>query len=308
MMSPRISALVFLLVSAGVHLGSMQAIAVPDATLSAASPPAALVSYGNSFADMVMGSPETTPEVIDAIEAEQTESPAPAEPTEPLQPEANEATAEPLTPDAPILDPVEVTTGPVDIRVAVAPSTVTAAPAAVPITLSAIEPVEITNSQPELLEALPDVQVNDASLATTRPTPRPSDLGQAVASGNANQDARRGADTGTEQVSQQVQHSGQGQQVDEVAIQAAREAAANYGNTVMRKISRTRQERIRARGTAIVQFHIAASGQLGSIGIAQSSGDASLDSAALNHIRRSAPFPTPPAGAGTSFTIPIEWR
>ncbi len=308
MMSSRFSALVFLLVSVGVHLGSMQAIAVPDTTLSAASPPAALVSYGNSFADMVTGSPETTPEVIDAVEAEQTESPAPAQPTEALQPEVNEATDDVQTPDAPILDPVELATGPVDILAAVSPSTATVAPAAAPTTLSTIEPVEVTASQPDRLEALPDVQVNDASIATVRPTPRPSDLGQTVASGNANQDARRGSATGTQQVSQQSQQSGQGHQVDEVAIQAAREAAANYGNAVMRKISRTRQERIRARGTAIVQFRVAASGQLGSIGIAQSSGDANLDSAALNHIRRSAPFPAPPAGAATSFTIPIEWR
>ncbi|MDO6591229.1 energy transducer TonB [Loktanella sp. D2R18] len=308
MMSPRVSALIFLLVSLGVHIGSMQAIAVPDTTLSAASPPAALVSYGNNFADMVMGSPETTPEVIDAVEAEQTESPALAQPTQSLQPETTETTDEAQTSDAPILDPIEVTSGTVDILAAVTPSTASAAPAAIPTTLSTIEPVEVTTSQPDRLEALPDVQVNDASLATVRPTQRPSDLGQTVASGNANQDARRGSTIGTQQVSQQSQQSGQGQQVDEIAIQAAREAAANYGNAVMRKISRTRQERIRARGTAIVQFRVAASGQIGSIGIAQSSGNASLDSAAVNHIRRSAPFPAPPAGAATSFTIPIEWR
>jgi protein TonB len=286
----------------------MKALTVPETTLPAASPPAALVSYGNSFADMAAGSPETIPEVIDAIEAEQTESPAPAQPTEALQAEVSETTDEVQTPGAPILAPVEATIGPVDIIAASTPPTESIVPAAVTTTLSAIEPIEVTTSQPDRLEALPDVQVNDASLATVRPTQRPRDLGQAVASGNTNQDARRGSATGTQQISQQSQQSGQGQQVDEVAIQAERQAAATYGNVVMRKISRTRRERIRARGTAIVQFQVASSGQLGSIGIVQSSGNADLDSAAMNHIRRTAPFPAPPTGAVTSFTIPIEWR
>ncbi len=66
-----------------------------------------------------------------------------------------------------------------------------------------------------------------------------------------------------------------------------------------------------AAGTVKVAFEIDAGGALASERVAQSSGSASLDKAALLLVRRAAPFPAPPAHAAsgdTSFVVPVRFR
>ena len=66
-----------------------------------------------------------------------------------------------------------------------------------------------------------------------------------------------------------------------------------------------------ANGTVKVAFEIDAKGGLASERIAQSSGSASLDQAALLLVRRAAPFPAPPSHAAsrdTSFVVPVRFR
>lgn len=83
-------------------------------------------------------------------------------------------------------------------------------------------------------------------------------------------------------------------------------AARTYPAEVQRRIARTRQRRSGAPGRVVVAFSVNGSGGLTGLSIAQSSGKSSTDQAALDHIRRAAPFPAPPAGARRNFRIPVS--
>lgn len=66
-----------------------------------------------------------------------------------------------------------------------------------------------------------------------------------------------------------------------------------------------------ARGQALVQFLVAANGSVSGITIVSSTGSAALDQAAMDTVRRAAPFPPIPADAGRSswsFTLPLQFR
>ncbi len=79
-------------------------------------------------------------------------------------------------------------------------------------------------------------------------------------------------------------------------------AAKSYAAEVKKKINRTRRKPVSGRGSATVAFTISDSGGIGAISIAKSSGNAAVDRAALDHVRRTAPFPPPPEGAGRTFS------
>ncbi|KJS14620.1 MAG: hypothetical protein VR78_09845, partial [Hoeflea sp. BRH_c9] len=85
-------------------------------------------------------------------------------------------------------------------------------------------------------------------------------------------------------------------------------AASNYPGKVYSKIARTRQRNTGGRGIAHVSFQITASGQVAGVSVSRSSGNSSVDRAAIAHVKRASPFPKPPAGARTRFVIPIEFR
>lgn len=72
-------------------------------------------------------------------------------------------------------------------------------------------------------------------------------------------------------------------------------------------------EQARARGEqgrAVVRFSIRRDGALGEARLAASSGSPALDQAALETVRRAAPFPAPPAGTGAALTLtaPMNFR
>lgn len=81
-----------------------------------------------------------------------------------------------------------------------------------------------------------------------------------------------------------------------------------YAKAVMKKVRATRKAAGAGRGTAVVGFSIAADGGLAGVTLLQSSGDAGLDKVALDHIRRAAPFPPPPDGAGRDYSFEFEGR
>jgi periplasmic protein TonB len=85
-------------------------------------------------------------------------------------------------------------------------------------------------------------------------------------------------------------------------------SASNYAGLVQRKIARTRQRPAGGRGNVVISFSISSSGGLASASVARSSGISAVDAAALDHIRRSAPFPAPPQGAQTRFQVPVTIR
>jgi len=296
-MNVRLTIFGFVAVSFIIHGAVVLAMSVPDMSLSAASPPPAMVSQGNSFANLAQGaqpsSPDVTPptEVVDQAET----SPSPLQQT------------------------------PADIAATATVLTLTATQPVEPAQVTATQPAQIAAAQPQTLEALPDVEVRDVTADTVRPPGRPANLGEAppppqqtqqarqtppTPQGNSNENTRRGAATASQNTGQAAQ-SGQGQQVDQAAVAAARQATANYGNVVVRRIQRTRRENYRGRGRgreATVGFGIETSGQLAWVRIESSSGDAELDELAVRHIRRAAPFPALPAGAGRVYSWVFEGR
>lgn len=135
-----------------------------------------------------------------------------------------------------------------------------------------------------------------------RPQTRPA-RATARASGNATRDAQRGDATG-DQAAAEVS-AGESQEVQPTSGQAE---AHRFPSLVLRQIQRTRRDRINARGMAVVAFSIGAGGQLAGLSIAQSSGSSELDQAALNHLRRAAPFPPPPPQAQRQFSFEFMGR
>ena len=90
-------------------------------------------------------------------------------------------------------------------------------------------------------------------------------------------------------------------------------SVSNYPGKVAAKLRRALRgmpssARAKARNDVQVTFVVSASGGVGGIRVARSSGSTELDAAALAVIRRAAPFPPIPADAGRSswaFTLPL---
>lgn len=146
-----------------------------------------------------------------------------------------------------------------------------------------------------------------------KPKPRPEqkDAPKEVAKDRAKPPAAKGGETAARKGSTggsttAKATTAQGQKAKAESAGAA--ASASYGNAVMRKISRTRKKSTSLRGTAVVSFSVGANGQLANVSIARSSGHAELDRLGLDHIRRAAPFPAPPQGANTRFSVEFTGR
>jgi protein TonB len=89
---------------------------------------------------------------------------------------------------------------------------------------------------------------------------------------------------------------------------AGGQAAARYGDQVMRQIARLRRQKAPERGVVVVGFEIGADGGLRRVAVVSSSGSEALDLVALDHIRRAAPFPPPPEGAALRFAFEFVGR
>jgi len=76
----------------------------------------------------------------------------------------------------------------------------------------------------------------------------------------------------------------------------------------MRCISRAGRPRVNARGTAVVAFSITGGGRVAGVALTAGSGNARLDRAAIQTIRRAGPCPPPPPGAQTRFSIRVQGR
>lgn len=91
---------------------------------------------------------------------------------------------------------------------------------------------------------------------------------------------------------------------------ASRGAIQNYGARVRSRISANRPGSV-GRGRVRISFGISKSGRLRYARIVRSSGNAAVDRAALAAVRRSSPFPKPPAGASLRqlrFAIPFTFQ
>lgn len=84
-----------------------------------------------------------------------------------------------------------------------------------------------------------------------------------------------------------------------------------YAARVRARVAGNRPSGRGQRGTAVVSFGVSRSGGLTYVRLSRSSGAAALDQAAVAAVRRSAPFPPPPAGAPASrlvFSVPFRFR
>lgn len=92
-------------------------------------------------------------------------------------------------------------------------------------------------------------------------------------------------------------------------------AVSNYPGKVRRKLTRAirypaEARRQGLRGVAHVSFTVTSGGGVARVGITKSAGSPVLDQAALETVRRAAPFPAIPAGAGRDrweFNIPVSF-
>ena len=172
--------------------------------------------------------------------------------------------------------------------------------------------------QEEVVEAQPEAQ--DGLQASRRPQKRPREIEEAAArqapeperkaevQGNSGSNATRDATRGSTSGSRTATAARQGRDTTSRSEAQGNAAASNYPGLVMRHLARVPRPRADARGAALVQFSHRHGRALASVGLARSSGSTRLDRAALTVIRRAAPFPSPPQGAQTSFSVKIEGR
>lgn len=195
------------------------------------------------------------------------------------------------------------------------PETAVDIEAAQPLEPETVEPVE------EEVAAIVNVPLPTPRPEYTPPAPRaepqrterprreqPRQQAQRPAAGNQGQnqaDARRGSSQG----------SAQGRAANETAgnqrnSAAGNAAVSNYPGQVRRKLTRAVRYRGRDRGEVLVSFTVSQSGGVTSARISRGSGSANLDQAALDAIRRAAPFPPIPSEAGRAswdFQLPVSF-
>jgi periplasmic protein TonB len=94
-------------------------------------------------------------------------------------------------------------------------------------------------------------------------------------------------------------------------VSASRCSILSYAAGIRAKVARNKPSGLGRHGDVEVSFGVTASGDLSYAELAQSSGNAKLDEAAVEAVRRSAPFGAPPADASPQqlrFSIPFYFR
>ena len=263
-----------------------------------------LAAEGYAFADLVQGTdvPETASELLEAETAEAAARPvqkpaAPAQPpaAETLQAKAVAAQA-PVPNAEPVLPAAQI--APTETQQAETP--VQPQTQAEPVGQQQPEEAE-TAPEPEVLKPLPEPKPEPKPASVPEPQPKPR---QTQRRGNTTEaDAQAGAASGTS-----ANNAGQATSAAGAAKQQGNAAADNYRGQVLRRVMRAKRQKVNFRGAALVRFTITVSGALGSARIAKSSGSAKLDSIALAQVRRAAPFPPPPAGAKTTYSVRIKGK
>lgn len=192
-------------------------------------------------------------------------------------------------------------------------------PAEIPLlvaSLEAIAPEEFAAPVPQEAPLEP-VETSDLTPAPvphvlsftrpTTPTPRPQAAPRQTAAPKPQQAGSGGnsnADTAAASASAGQAGAGSGGSAD----------VARYPGQVQNKLRRALRYPRDARGDsgeALVYFVVDSGGQVVSLNVARSSGNPIIDQAALDTVRRAAPFPAIPGDAGRNswdFTIPLTFR
>jgi periplasmic protein TonB len=288
-------------VSVIAHMGGV-AVMTGGETIEMAGAAPAEARLGNSFQDIAAGSVAAAPPPHGegAVSVVRNAVLAPNLPAEvPLPVVAATATPSPAVEISAEAPAVSSTPTEPDTRLPQTPSA-----SIVPVTpteiIAGAEPLSVSAATDNNVRPRPRPETKDEALA---PPPKRSiaedgDVSPAAASPGAAEAERRGVADGVETGASNDVGSGTG-----ATTEAGNALASNYPGAVMRKINRTRKPRVGFQGTAIVGFEIAANGTLAGVQILQSSGESTIDQAALDHLRRAAPFPAPPAGAQRKFQV-----
>ncbi len=272
---------------------------------------------------------ESTAETLTPVQATpvEPETPAPVaepEPVEPAPQETAAAVAE-TAPDILATDTVQ----PVEDKNPVAPSA------------QAVEPVEVASEAPAETAAEPVPEETFQTLAAVAPIPEPrpevprpekpaekvekkrapekkepakpreqksAEKRAAGSGGNAKADARRGEADGQADGKTAARSKGGSRQ-----SAAGNAAVSNYPGKVVSKLRRAQRypseaKRKKQQGEAWVAFTVSANGGVGGVRLMRSSGSPVIDKAAVETVRRAAPFPAIPKDAGRSswpFAVPL---
>jgi periplasmic protein TonB len=250
---------------------------------------------GSKFEDMVVGT--LTAKTPDRVE----EPPVEPEPVEPVKAQAvqPEPVVEPVPTPMPELTQ-QMTPTPT-VMAALTP--LPAAPTA-PVTAQAPKVETIVAEPPETEAPLQSQRPKEKTPEVVKKKPKKKPVKKVETRGNAKRNNTKGADAGQNKDAKATTTG----QTQKAASQAGNAAVSNYPGQVMRRISRVGKPRVKSKGEAVIAFTISASGGLGGVSVARSSGSAALDQAALTLIRKAAPFPKPPAGARRQYTIKIKGR
>jgi len=174
-----------------------------------------------------------------------------------------------------------------------------------PVKKAAAKPVE-TRKPEKKAEKKPAEKPAEKKAAAAQPKKKPTKAG----SGGANQaDAKRGAADG-EAAGTTAAKGKKGK-----TAASGNASASNYPGKVVSKLRRALRYPPEARakrlkGEVQVAFTVSASGSVSGVRVVRSSGSPVLDKAALDTVRRAAPFPAIPSDAGRSswpFTVPLAF-
>lgn len=162
-----------------------------------------------------------------------------------------------------------------------------------------------TAAKPMLEMIAPVPETNVSPMSSKRPTSRPArdfaNPARRSSGGSGLRNSIRGQSSGQAKAKQ----TSSSQSVN-AAEQGNAQAASNYPGQVFQRLNRVRKPKGIGRGATLVAFQVSRSGGLASASVVKSSGNKRLDRAALQHVSKAAPFPSPPKGAKTRFTFKFE--
>ncbi|MEN8738459.1 MAG: TonB family protein [Phaeobacter gallaeciensis] len=326
----RLAALLALTMAAVAHAGAV--VFTDTAPVEQAGGETALAAEGSAFANLAVGLEAPQPAAVMPEQphaAQQTPEAAQPVETPQVQPQAQSPVLEPVvvpvvtaaqTPGIEVTPP-QVHSDPIPLKAVTPTPPTTALPPTQPAVQQAAKPMEAVEQEPveqaeapqPPMEQAPPVEqslkprsrpLRPPQVAKAEPVRTPSEptTPSAQPRGNSSANATRGVAEGAAK-----QPGGQSRQTGGKARQQGNAATSNYPGLILRRIERAKR-RANVRGEAVVAFRIAPSGGLAQVAIARSSGSARLDDIALAQVRRAAPFPPPPAGARTSFTVRIKGK
>lgn len=322
----------FIAVSAAVHLGAL--IGMPDmgttegqgaqgsdilSIAPAAESHAALIEAWETPPDIattapqppVPATPQDTPSFRPETAVQRQPVPSTPQPDPDTAPRiAPAAVTAPSLPDRAIsLSPTLTTPSLADTP----PQPATAEPAPSRVAPTSLTPPPLDPAEPSP-DTRPHFEGSTARAAATSPRPeiRPDDLApppapqpQAQPQAPAPDRIAAGASSGATQGAAPT--PAPQATASPAQIQSA---MASWGGQIQAQIARARPN-VRATGRAVVRLSLTPTGQLAGLGLAQSSGNAEVDQAALNAVQRAGRFPAAPAAlteGSYTFSIPLAFQ